>query len=110
MGNADKELTAIKFTLEKFQPYLFGCPFIIKTDYTLLKHITMQSKLNQQQLYTLELLQDYNYTIEYLSGAQNAVADALSHKQLLEEQEDQILEVVQVHAIIQLEENHALQQ
>jgi hypothetical protein len=65
----DKELAAIKFTLEKFRPYLFGRSFVIKTDHASLKHITTQPKLNQCQLRALKLLQDYNYTIEYLPGA-----------------------------------------
>lgn len=105
----DKELAAIKFALEKFRPYLFGRPFTIRTDYNSLKYITTQPKLNQRQLRALELLQDYDFKIKYLPGAQNLVADALSRKELTEKIESKSLEAYQIQAIIQLGKNTTLQ-
>ncbi|XP_021626910.1 uncharacterized protein LOC110625582 [Manihot esculenta] len=52
----------------------------IFTDYKSLKYLLTQKELNLRQRQWIELLEDYNCTIEYHSGKANMVADTLSRK------------------------------
>ncbi|CAL2272095.1 unnamed protein product [Prunus armeniaca] len=52
----------------------------IFTDHKSLKYFFTQNELNMRQRHWLELIKDYDCTIEYHTGRANVVADALSRK------------------------------
>ena len=53
---------------------------IIYTDHRSLKYLLTQKELNLRQCRRIELLKDYDYTIEYHLGKANVVVDALSRR------------------------------
>ena len=79
----DLELLAVVHALKLWRHYLLGKEFKIKTDHKSLKWIFTQPELNMRQRRWLELLHEYDFTIEYQPGKENVVADALSRKSIL---------------------------
>ncbi|KAA0054814.1 reverse transcriptase [Cucumis melo var. makuwa] len=73
----DLELAAVVLALKIWRHYLFGEKCHIFTDHESLKYIFDQKELNLRQRRWLELIKDYNCTIEYHPGKANVVADAL---------------------------------
>ncbi|CAL1388171.1 unnamed protein product [Linum trigynum] len=78
--NHDLELAAVVFALKIWRHYLYGETFQIFTDHKSLKYLMEQKELNLRQKRWVELLKDYDCTIEYHPGKANVVADALSRK------------------------------
>ncbi|XP_065866494.1 uncharacterized protein [Euphorbia lathyris] len=76
----DLELAAVVFALKIWRHYLYGEKCRIFTDHKSLKYIMSQKELNLRQRRWIELLKDYDLTIEYHPGKANVVADALSRK------------------------------
>ncbi|KAL2240784.1 UNVERIFIED_CONTAM: Transposon Tf2-12 polyprotein [Sesamum indicum] len=76
----DLELAAIVHALKIWRHYLYGEKFQILTDHKSLKYILTQKKLNLRQRRWIELLKDYDCTIDFHPGKANVVADALSRK------------------------------
>ena len=76
----DLELAAVVFALKIWRHYLYGVPCRIFTDHKSLKYIFTQKELNLRQRRWLELIKDYDCTIEYHPGKANVVADALSRR------------------------------
>ena len=76
----DLELVAVVFALKIWRHYLYGVPCHIFTDYKSLQYIFTQIELNLRQRRWLELIEDYDCTIEYHPGKANVVADVLSRK------------------------------
>ncbi|KAL8123995.1 hypothetical protein AgCh_011844 [Apium graveolens] len=74
----DLELAAIVFALKIWRHYLYGETCEIYTDHKSLKYIFTQKELNMRQRIWLELIKDYDCTINYHPGKANVVADALS--------------------------------
>ncbi|KAA0063130.1 hypothetical protein E6C27_scaffold381G00040 [Cucumis melo var. makuwa] len=79
----DLELAAVVLALKIWRHYLFGEKCHIFTDHKSLKYIFDQKELNMRQRRGLELIKDYDCTIEYHPGKANVVADALSRKSRL---------------------------
>ena len=77
------ELAAIVFALKIWRHYLYGEKCEIYTDRKSLKYIFTQKELNMRQRRWLELIKDYDCTINYHPGKANVVADALSRKERL---------------------------
>ena len=76
----DLELAAIIFALKTWRNYLYGTTCQIFTDHKGLKYLFTQKELNLRQRRWMELLKDYDCTIDYHPGKANVVADALSRK------------------------------
>ena len=76
----DLELVAIIFALKIWRHYLYGEKCKIFTDHKSLQYLFTQRDLNLRQRRWIELLSDYDCTIEYHPGRTNAMADALSRK------------------------------
>ena len=79
----DLELAAIVFALKIWRHYLYGEKCEIYTDHKSLKYIFTQKELNMRQRRWLELIKDYDCSINYHPGKANVVADALSRKERL---------------------------
>ncbi|KAL4014044.1 hypothetical protein IC575_026234 [Cucumis melo] len=74
----DLELAAVVLALKLWWHYLYGERCHIFTDHKSLKYIFDQKELNLRQRRWLELIKDYDCTINYHPGKANMVADALS--------------------------------
>ena len=68
------------FALKIWRHYLYGVPCRIFTDHKSLQYIFAQKELNLRQRRWLELIKDYDCTIEYHPGKANIIADALSRR------------------------------
>ncbi|KAL4020700.1 hypothetical protein IC575_019481 [Cucumis melo] len=79
----DLELTAVVLALNIWRHYLFEEKCHIFTDHKSLKYIFDQKELNLRQRQWLELIKDYDCTLEYHPSKANVVADALSRKSRL---------------------------
>lgn len=78
----DKELLAIVFALKKWNNYLLGQKFIVQTDHKALEELfKMKDPSSRLTRYRL-LLEQYDFTIQYMKGKKNVVADALSRVNL----------------------------
>ena len=76
----DLELAAVVFALRIWRHYLYGSRTQIFTDHKSLKYLMSQKELNMRQRRWIELIKDYDCTLEYHPGKANMVADALSRK------------------------------
>ena len=76
----DLELASVVFALKIWRHYLYGVPCRIFTYHKSLQYIFTQKELNLRQRIWLELIKDYDCTIEYHPGKANVVADALSRR------------------------------
>ncbi|KAA3461865.1 integrase [Gossypium australe] len=76
----DLELAAMVFALKIWRHYLYGERCLIYIDHKILKYLLTQKELNLRQRRWIELLKDYDYTIEYHPGKANVVADALNRR------------------------------
>ena len=73
------ELAAIVFALKSWRHYLYGERCEIFTDHKSLKYFFTQ-ELNMRHRRWLELVKDYDCSINYYPGKANVVANALSRK------------------------------
>ena len=78
----EQELLAIVLALKEWRHYLSGVAFTIRvvTDHKSLVYLRTQPHLSPRQTRWLELLEQYNFTIEYQEGKHNVVADGLSRR------------------------------
>ena len=81
----DLELTIVVFALRIWRHYLYGVWTQIFTDHKSFKYLMLQNKLNIRQRRWIELIKDYNCTIEYHPWKENMVADALGKPKLWKE-------------------------
>jgi hypothetical protein len=76
----DLELAAVIYALISWRHFLYGAKCELYTDHKSLKYFFTQKELNMRQRRWLELIKDYDLTINYAPGKANVVADALSRK------------------------------
>jgi hypothetical protein len=78
----DLELAALVFALKWWRHFLYGAKCELYTDHKSLKYFFTPKELNMRQRRWLELIKDYDLTINYTPGKANVVADALSRKSI----------------------------
>ena len=76
----DLELFAIVFALKIWRHYLYGVKFDLFLDHKSLKYLFSKKELNMRQRRWMELLMDYDFSLQYHPGKANVVADALSRR------------------------------
>ena len=76
----DLELASVENSLKTRRHYLMGKRCEVFTDHKSLKYIFTQKDLNMRQRRWLELIKDYDLSLQYHPGKANVVADALSRK------------------------------
>jgi hypothetical protein len=74
----EKELLAIIRALKKWRSDLLGMEFFVYTDHRTLENFNTQRDLSRRQLRWQEFLSQYEFTVVYIPGENNTVADALS--------------------------------
>src|SRR3954467_6880412 len=74
------ELASVVHALKTWRHYLMGKRCEVFTDHKSLKYIFTQKELNMRQRRWLELIKDYDLSLQYHPGKANIVADALSRK------------------------------
>lgn len=76
----DKEMLGIVRALRKWRTDLLGATFEVYTDHKTLEYFNKQRDMSKKQLRWAEFLADYDFTINYVRGENNTVADALSRE------------------------------
>lgn len=74
----DLEAFAIKQSVKKFRPYIYGLQVIVRTDHQALVALLKRNNLAKRTMRWALELQDENLKFEYVQGKANCVADALS--------------------------------
>ena len=74
----ERELTALRWGVKTFRPFLYGISFILYTDHQPLVHLHNMKIVCTRLARTVEELSDYIFEIRYVPGHLNSAADALS--------------------------------
>jgi len=74
----EQELLALVETLKRFRGILHGTAFTMRTDHKALTHLMTQRDLSPRQHRWLDVLSEFDFTIEYIPGETNGFADVLS--------------------------------
>lgn len=77
----EKELLALVFVVQKWEQYLMGAHFIMRTDQKSLKWLLQQKISTPFQKFWLSKLMGFDYEIQYKKGVENSAANALSRVQ-----------------------------
>ena len=75
-----KELLALVTFVKKFRQYLLGSPFLVRTDHAALQWLKKTPEPIGQQARWLEILEEFDFTIEHRPGSKHCNADALSRR------------------------------
>ena len=80
-----KELLAIITFVRKYRQYLLGRPFVIRTDHAALQWLKKTPSPIGQQARWLEILEEFDYSVQHRAGAKHSNADALSRRPIPEQ-------------------------
>ena len=84
----EREALAIVWGIQKLRPYLYGSAFVIRTDHCPLCSLMTIKNPNGRCIRWGLALQDYDFTIEYKSGATHRNVDCLSRYPVEEPEKD----------------------
>lgn len=77
----EQELLALVHACNKWRHYLHnGRPFTVLSDHQSLRYFTTQPDLSARQARWKDKLAEFDFTIRYIEGPKNVVADALSRR------------------------------
>ena len=74
----ERELIGLSKAIRHWRPYLWGRPFVVRTDHASLKFLLDQALVTPPQQHWLSKLMGFDFSVEYKPGRANVVADALS--------------------------------
>lgn len=86
MSTYEKELFALVTTVQKWRPCLLGQPFVVRIDQQSLKFLLEQKVGTTFQQKWITKLLGYDFMVEYKKGVDNRVADALSRREVTDEE------------------------
>ena len=91
----ERELTALRWGVKTFKPFLFGVRFVLFTDHQPLIHLHNMKIVCSRIARTLQELSEFDFEIRYTPGHLNTAADTLSRVGApASHSEDKILEGV----------------
>nr|GEX62154.1 reverse transcriptase domain-containing protein [Tanacetum cinerariifolium] len=96
----EKELVAVVYAFEKFQPYLVLYKSIVYTDHSALKYLFNKQDAKPRLLCWVLLLQEYDITVRDKKRVKNLVADHLSR---LENPHQSVLDKKKINKTFPLE-------
>jgi len=76
----ERELIGLVQAVRHWRPYLWGRPFLVRTDHYSLKFLLDQRLSTVPQHQWISKLFGFDFTVEYRPGRLNTVADALSRR------------------------------
>lgn len=103
----EQEYYAIIYAIEKWHKYLDGRPFTIETDHKPLLPLSMKQQLNAKCERWRLKLQHYQFTIRYIKGKHNIIADYLSRSPTGTESDDEDDFVLRKSQTTQIDDRNA---
>ena len=76
----EKKLLALIHSLKVWRQYILEMKFKIQLDHDLLRYLPTQLHLRRRWCRWVELLQEFDFDIEYIKAKENLVADILSRR------------------------------
>lgn len=81
-NTTERELAALRYGVRHFKPYIYGRKFTIRTDHQAILYLEQMKMVDSRLMRTYEDLQVGEFTIEYIPGIENVIADTLSRAPL----------------------------
>ena len=78
VGEREREALAIIWAIRKFHRYLYGQHFTLESDLRPLEYLQTSHPQNPKIMRWSLALQPYHFTVKYIRGSENVVADYLS--------------------------------
>lgn len=80
-GITDRECYAVVQSIKRFRPFMYGQKLVVRTDHRALHWLMANKDLNARRMCWSMLLQEHDFTIEYIKGPTN-MADIFSRMPL----------------------------
>ena len=74
----EKECLAIIWSVTRFHDYVYGKKFIVKSDHSPLQWLHNNKDQSSRRLRWSLRLQEYDFSVKYIKGKDNKLADSLS--------------------------------